>query len=88
MTVVPPAFRTSQPIENFPDNHMEQRHMTTPDEKPIPPTIDQTEQTKTSGPTAPAGETDDTDKGPKTGGYDDHSPDRTSSNEKGGYGTG
>ncbi|GEO99301.1 hypothetical protein [Methylobacterium haplocladii] len=60
--------------------------MTTP-EKPIRPTIDPTEQAPPSGPTAPAGESDK-DKGPKTGGYDDHSPDRTSSNEKGGYGAG
>jgi len=62
--------------------------MTTPNEKPIPPTIDQTDQTPASGPTAPAAEPRETDKGPETGGYDDHTPDRTSSNEKGGYGAG
>ncbi|GJE57410.1 hypothetical protein [Methylobacterium thuringiense] len=56
--------------------------------KPIPPTIDQTKQEPTGGPTAPVASNDKKREGPKTGGYDDNSPDRTSSNEKGGYGAG
>jgi hypothetical protein len=71
----------------FPPTTRERTRMTTTD-KPIPPTIDQTEQEPSGGPTAPVASNDEKSKGPKTGGYDEHTPDHTESNEKGGYGAG
>lgn len=41
-----------------------------------------------AGPTGPRSVEPSTDKGPSTGGYDDHSPSNHSTNEKGGYGAG
>ena len=40
------------------------------------------------GPTAPGRVAPSRDPGPETGGYDDHSPNRHPTNEKGGYGAG
>lgn len=57
-------------------------------DKPAPPASDEKDEEPVGGPTAPVVSNDKKREGPKTGGYDDHSPDRTSSNEKGGYGTG
>jgi len=41
-----------------------------------------------AGPTSPGRVTPSRDAGPETGGYDDHSPSRHPTNEKGGYGAG
>lgn len=41
-----------------------------------------------AGPTSPGPATSSKDEGPETGGYDDHSPNRHPTNEKGGYGAG
>ena len=61
--------------------------MTTPT-KPTPSRDDGKKPPPAGGPTAPSTSDDKAHKGPATGGYDDHSPDTTSRNEKGGYGTG
>ncbi|WP_238232464.1 hypothetical protein [Methylobacterium thuringiense] len=53
-----------------------------------PPASDKKEEEPVGGLTAPVVLNDKNHEGPKTGGYDDHSLDQTSSNEKGGYGTG
>lgn len=41
-----------------------------------------------AGPTSPGRVAPSQDSGPETGGYDDHSPSRHPTNEKGGYGAG
>ena len=41
-----------------------------------------------AGPTSPGRVAPSQDPGPETGGYDDHSPSRHPTNEKGGYGAG